>query len=107
MIHIIFIISILYIIFKFFSLKTIGFLGLPKGSGKLRDISKFDAKFFGISDKEANLMDAQIRIMIELTYEAIWDAGKKILLSKVKLTSKSLFRFTIIYALSRTNGSLF
>ncbi len=56
---------------------------MPKGSGKLRDISKFDAKFFGISDNEANLMDAQIRIMIELTYEAIWDAGKKILFSKV------------------------
>jgi hypothetical protein len=53
----------------------IGLLGLPKGSGKIKDISSFDANFFGIDDKEANLMDPQIRIMMELAYEAIWDAG--------------------------------
>ena len=53
----------------------IGFLGLPRGSGKLKDISRLDTKFFGISESEANLMDSQIRIMLEITYEAIWDSG--------------------------------
>ena len=52
-----------------------GFLGLPKGSGKLNEISKLDADFFGVSESEANQMDAMIRIMIELTYEAICDSG--------------------------------
>lgn len=59
-------------------------MGLPKGSGKIKDIGKFDATFFGISEKEANLMDAQIRIMMELTYEAIWDAGRVALIYKWK-----------------------
>ncbi len=62
--------------FQFYvNLVLLGFLGLPKGSGKLKDITRFDAHFFGITETEAHLMDAQIRIMLELTYEAIWDAG--------------------------------
>ncbi len=44
-------------------------------SGKLRHVNKFDAEFFGINDWEADHMDSQIRIMLELTYEAIWDSG--------------------------------
>lgn len=53
-----------------------GYLGLPKGSGKLKDISLFDNKFFLVNDRDANYMDSQIRIMLEITFEALWDAGK-------------------------------
>ena len=35
----------------------------------------FDADFFGVTDFEANYMDAQIRAMLETTYEAICDSG--------------------------------
>lgn len=44
--------------------------------GKLKDLSKFDAQFFGVHGKQANLMDPQARILLELTYEAIVDAGE-------------------------------
>jgi hypothetical protein len=49
--------------------------GLPKRSGKLKDLSKFDASFFGVHPKQANSMDPQLRILLEVTYEAIIDAG--------------------------------
>ncbi|XP_045164352.2 fatty acid synthase-like [Mercenaria mercenaria] len=52
-----------------------GLYGLPKRSGKLKDLSKFDASFFGVHPKQANSMDPQLRILLELTYEAIVDAG--------------------------------
>ncbi|XP_014670255.1 PREDICTED: fatty acid synthase-like [Priapulus caudatus] len=52
-----------------------GIYGLPSRSAKLKDISKFDAIFFGISPTEANCMDPQLRILLEVTYEAIVDAG--------------------------------
>ncbi len=41
----------------------------------MKELGKFDAKFFGVDEWEANYMDCQIRIMLELTYEAIWDSG--------------------------------
>lgn len=53
-----------------------GVHGLPFRSAKLKDITKFDAAFFGISPKQADCMDPQIRILLEVTYEAIIDAGK-------------------------------
>ena len=51
-------------------------LGLPKRSGKLKDLSKFDAAFFGVHPKQSNTMDPQLRMLLEVTYEAITDAGK-------------------------------
>ena len=54
----------------------LGLHGLPKRSGKLKDISKFDATFFGVHPKQANGMDPQLRMLLEVTYEAIVDAGK-------------------------------
>lgn len=47
----------------------------PKWGGFLDDIRGFDAKYFGISMKEARLMDPQQRICLEETYHAIEDAG--------------------------------
>ncbi|XP_076656382.1 fatty acid synthase-like [Halictus rubicundus] len=52
-----------------------GIYGLPKRTGKLKDIQHFDATFFGVHAKQAHLMDPQLRILLEATYEAILDAG--------------------------------
>jgi len=48
--------------------------GLPR-FGKIKDLSSFDASFFGVHPKQAHVMDPQIRILLEVTYEAIVDAG--------------------------------
>lgn len=49
--------------------------GIPARTGKLKEVKKFDAEFFGIHSKLANAMDAQLRILLEVTHEAIIDAG--------------------------------
>ncbi|KAG7203848.1 hypothetical protein KM043_017902 [Ampulex compressa] len=48
---------------------------LPRRSGKINNLSKFDASFFGIHPKQADTMDPMGRILMENTYEAIVDAG--------------------------------
>lgn len=52
-----------------------GLYGLPRKMGQLKDISKFDNQFFGVHHKQAHLLDPQARILLELTYESIVDAG--------------------------------
>ncbi|XP_010131413.1 PREDICTED: fatty acid synthase, partial [Buceros rhinoceros silvestris] len=52
-----------------------GLYGLPKRSGKLKDISKFDASFFGVHPKQAHTMDPQLRLLLEVSYEAVLDGG--------------------------------
>ncbi|XP_063931279.1 fatty acid synthase [Zophobas morio] len=52
-----------------------GLYTLPTRTGKLKDLSRFDATFFGVHAKQANVMDPQLRLLLELTYEAIVDAG--------------------------------
>ncbi|XP_052513198.1 fatty acid synthase [Budorcas taxicolor] len=52
-----------------------GLYGLPRRSGKLKDLSRFDASFFGVHPKQAHNMDPQLRLLLEVTYEAIVDAG--------------------------------
>lgn len=47
----------------------------PERKGVINNLSKFDASFFGIHSKQANLMDPQGRLVIEVAYEAIMDAG--------------------------------
>ena len=48
---------------------------IPARAGKLYNIDKFDASFFGIHKKEADSMGPQCRMLLEKTYEAIVDAG--------------------------------
>jgi fatty acid synthase len=50
---------------------------LPKQTGKISNITKFDAAFFGINYKQAHIMDPQCRMLLEKTYEAIVDAGQQ------------------------------
>ncbi|MGH7435757.1 MAG: type I polyketide synthase, partial [Polyangiaceae bacterium] len=43
--------------------------------GFLDDVAGFDAQFFGVSPREAIEMDPQQRLMLELSWEALEDAG--------------------------------
>ncbi|XP_076288350.1 fatty acid synthase 1 [Lasioglossum baleicum] len=52
-----------------------GIYGLPTRNGKLKELQYFDATFFGVHAKQAHLMDPQLRLLLETTYEAILDAG--------------------------------
>lgn len=52
-----------------------GIYGLPTRSGKIKDLESFDATFFGVHAKQAHVMDPQLRMLLEITYEAIIDAG--------------------------------
>ena len=46
-----------------------------KANGVVADADKFDAAFFGINPREAEVMDPQHRVFLELAYAALEDAG--------------------------------
>lgn len=48
---------------------------IPKRSGKINHLEKFDATFFGVHFKQAHTMDPQCRLLLEHAYEAVLDAG--------------------------------
>lgn len=48
---------------------------IPKRSGKINNLEKFDASFFGVNFKQARAMDPQSRLLLEHSYEAVIDAG--------------------------------
>ena len=47
----------------------------PQRGGFVDNADKFDAAFFNISPREANQMDPQQRMLLEVSYEALEDAG--------------------------------
>jgi acyl transferase domain-containing protein/acyl carrier protein/NADP-dependent 3-hydroxy acid dehydrogenase YdfG len=49
---------------------------VSRWGGLLADIDCFDAEFFGISPREATRMDPQQRMLLEVAYEALEDAGQ-------------------------------
>ena len=49
--------------------------GFVNAGGVLNDIDLFDAHFFGISARDAEIMDPQQRIFLECSWESLEDAG--------------------------------
>lgn len=45
-------------------------------TGKLKDITQFDAEFFGYPPTLAERTDPQQRMLLEVVYESIIDAGE-------------------------------
>jgi len=52
-----------------------GSFGIPERFGKINTVDKFDAAFFGVHGKQADKMDPQLRLLLEVSYEAFIDAG--------------------------------
>lgn len=48
---------------------------LPRRSGKVNFVTKFDAGFFGVHQRQVNTMDVMCRMLLERAVEAIFDAG--------------------------------
>ncbi|KAL0867964.1 hypothetical protein ABMA27_008631 [Loxostege sticticalis] len=49
---------------------------IPQRTGKINNVNKFDASFFGVHYKQAHTMDPMCRILLEKAYEAVIDAGE-------------------------------
>lgn len=49
--------------------------GLPPRVGMISDLDKFDSMYFGIHRNQVDSMDPSLRILLELSVEAIFDAG--------------------------------
>lgn len=48
---------------------------LPQRMGIIDGVDKFDSSFFDVNSNAANQMDPQVRMLLELSYGAIMDAG--------------------------------
>jgi polyketide synthase PksN len=62
-------------------LKLGAFAGLNPAAergGFIADIDRFDARFFGIAPREAELMDPQQRVFLQIVWQTIENAGYKV-----------------------------
>ncbi|XP_076294356.1 fatty acid synthase-like isoform X2 [Lasioglossum baleicum] len=48
---------------------------IPRDGGKVKNMEKFDAIFFGVHYKQASAMDPMCRMLLEHAFEAVVDAG--------------------------------
>lgn len=48
---------------------------IPKRCGRINNIEKFDATFFGVHHMQAHTMDPQCRLLLEESYKAVMDSG--------------------------------
>ncbi|CAE8610975.1 unnamed protein product [Polarella glacialis] len=56
--------------------KTMGYSMTCHGATlQQSEIEQFDNKFFGINDVEASVMSPYMRVMLEVGYECLWNAG--------------------------------
>lgn len=72
---------------------------VTKWGGFLDQIDQFDAKFFGVSPREAGLLDPQQRLLMEVSWEALEDSGQQIDELKGSKTGVFMGGFTLDYKL--------
>lgn len=53
----------------------LGLYGAIMRTGKMKDLTQFDAEFFGYPPALAERSDPQQRMLLEVVYETIIDAG--------------------------------
>ena len=61
-----------------------GFKQIHDLGGFLSGAATFDPAFFGISPREAEQLDPQQRLMLEISWEALEDAGDGTWLARIK-----------------------
>ena len=66
-----------------------GYHGLPERAGHLLDIDRFDSVFFKTNKAHVEGMDIQIRMLLEVVYEAIVDSNHSI--SSIKGTNTGVY----------------
>ena len=67
---------------------------LPRRFGSLEYcMDRFDANFFSYAPRQANQTDPQIRLLLEVTFEAMLDAGKALFNCYIGATSGYLKAF--------------
>lgn len=73
---------------------------VPKRHGKVYDLEKFDASFFGLNHKLANATDPQTRCLVEHAYEAVLDAG----INPVDIRGSNTGVFSSVCTMESTEG---